>query len=129
MSKLVNLTLTDYDCLTVRLALNGAAMEWGEKASAYRKAGQDQEAATCERIRSDYHRLWEAVNVAQEAAPDNAPVPTGRTWKEVDAALASDKASVEARATARAQAMRSPDVVAFDVPAGDNPNDWAFNPR
>lgn len=69
MIKLVTLTLTDNDCLSLRLALNATAMEWGDKASAARHAGNDLDARTCESIRSDYHRLWEAVNVAQEAAP------------------------------------------------------------
>lgn len=67
MTKLVTLVLTDTDCLSLRLALNATAMEWGDKASAARKAGDDVDAATCERIRSDYGRLWDMVNVAQEA--------------------------------------------------------------
>jgi hypothetical protein len=67
MDKLVTLELTDTDCLSLRLALNAHAMEWGDKASAARKAGDDVDAATCERIRSDYHRLWDMVNEAQEA--------------------------------------------------------------
>lgn len=67
MDKLVTLTLTDTDCLSLRLALNATAMEWGDKASVARKAGDDVDAATCERIRSDYHRLWDMVNEAQEA--------------------------------------------------------------
>jgi hypothetical protein len=67
MTKLVTLVLTDTDCLSLRLALNATAMEWGDKASAARKAGDDVEARTCESIRSDYHRLWDMVNVAQEA--------------------------------------------------------------
>jgi len=67
MTKLVKLELTDTDCLSLRLALNATAMEWGDKASAARKAGDDVDAATCERIRSDYHRLWNVVNEAQEA--------------------------------------------------------------
>ena len=71
--KTVNLTLTDADCLNMRMALNTASIHWGEKASDYRKAGNDQEAATCERIRTEFHQLWDAVNVAQEAAPDTAP--------------------------------------------------------
>ena len=71
MTKLVKLELTDTDCLSLRLALNAAAMQWGDKASTARKAGDDVDAATCERIRSDYHRLWELVNAAQDgAAPD-----------------------------------------------------------
>jgi hypothetical protein len=67
MAKLVKLELTDTDCLSLRLALNATAMEWGDKACAARKAGEDVDAATCERIRSDYHRLWDVVNEAQEA--------------------------------------------------------------
>jgi len=67
MNKLVKLELTDTDCLNMRLALNAHAMEWGDKASAARNAGEDQDAATCERIRADYHRLWDMVNEAQEA--------------------------------------------------------------
>jgi hypothetical protein len=67
MTKLVTLVLTDTDCLSLRLALNAHAMEWGEKASAARKEGNEEDAATCERVRSDYHRLWDLVNVAQEA--------------------------------------------------------------
>jgi hypothetical protein len=98
MTKLVTLTLTDDDCLDVRMALNATAMHWGELATEARQKGEQVNAATCERIRSDYHRLWDAVNAAQEAAPPRC----------------NDKASVEARATARAQAMRSPDTVAFD---------------
>jgi hypothetical protein len=67
MTKLVKLELTDTDCLSLRLALNAAAMQWGDKASTARKAGDGVDAATCELIRSDYHRLWELVNAAQEA--------------------------------------------------------------
>jgi len=70
MDKLVTLTLTDSDCLNVRLALNATAMEWGDKASAHRAKGEDFDARICENIRSSYHRLWDAVNAAQEAAPD-----------------------------------------------------------
>ena len=67
MAKLVKLSLTDSECLNMRFALNAAATEWGDKASAARNAGDDVDAATCERIRSDYHRLWDMVNEAQEA--------------------------------------------------------------
>lgn len=75
MSKqLVTLTLTDDDCLNVRLALNATAMEWGDKASAHRASGAEFDARVCEQLRSEYHRLWEVVNVAQEAAP---PVHNG----------------------------------------------------
>ena len=76
MTKLVTLTLTDDDCLNVRLALNATAMEWGDKASAHRASGAEFDARVCEQIRSEYHRLWELVNVAQEAAPP-APRPLG----------------------------------------------------
>jgi hypothetical protein len=67
MNKLVTLTLTDSDCLNMRMALIATAMHWGDVASAHRAAGDDVDAATCERIRADYHRLWDMVNAAQEA--------------------------------------------------------------
>jgi hypothetical protein len=67
MSKLVKLALTDDECLSVRMALNECSMAWGERASVARNAGNDEEAATCERIRSGYGRLWDMVNEAQEA--------------------------------------------------------------
>jgi hypothetical protein len=70
MTKFVNLTLTDDECLDVRMALNATAIHWGEMATVARNEGRKIDADTCERIRSGYHRLWEAVNVAQEAAPD-----------------------------------------------------------
>jgi hypothetical protein len=90
MTKLVNLTLTDDDCLNVRMALNATAIHWGELATAARNEGDRIGAATCERIRSDYHRLWELVNAAQECCAfhasggdrelscggDTAPLPT-----------------------------------------------------
>jgi hypothetical protein len=72
MNKLVKLELTDTDCLSLRLALNATAMEWGDKASAHRAKGENVDAATCERIRSDYHRLWELVNAAQECCAFHA---------------------------------------------------------
>jgi hypothetical protein len=67
MNKLVKLSLTDSECLSVRMALNECAIAWGDKASAARKAGNEEDAATCERIRADYGRLWNMVSVAQEA--------------------------------------------------------------
>jgi hypothetical protein len=73
MAKLVNLTLTDGDCLNVRMALNATAIHWGDLATAARNEGRKVDADTCERIRTEYHQLWEAVNAAQEAAPDTAP--------------------------------------------------------
>ena len=82
MTTLVKLELTDTDCLSLRLALNAAAMQWGDKASEARKAGDDVDAATCERIRSDYHRLWELVNAAQEAG---GRVQDWRGWQHVAA--------------------------------------------
>ena len=72
MAKLVNLTLTDDDCLNVRMALNATAMHWGELATAARNEGDRIGADTCERIRSDYHRLWELVNAAQECCAFHA---------------------------------------------------------
>ena len=66
--KLVTLTLTDDDCLNVRMALNATAMHWGELATEARQKGDKVDADTCERIRSDYHRLWDMVNEAQESA-------------------------------------------------------------
>jgi hypothetical protein len=80
MTKLVTLTLTDSDCLNMRLALNAAAMDWGDKASAHRERGEDFDARVCENIRSEYHRLWDAVNAAQEAAPDADEAY--RVWEE-----------------------------------------------
>jgi hypothetical protein len=88
MNKLVTLTLTDDDCLNVRMALNGTAMDWADKASAHRAKGDDVDAATCERIRSDYHRLWDLVNEAQEAAAKAAPDPR-LAWFEPDAVSAA----------------------------------------
>jgi hypothetical protein len=73
MTKLVTLTLTDEECLDVRMALNATAIHWGEMATVARNEGRKVDADTCERIRSGYHRLWEAVNVAQEAAAKAAP--------------------------------------------------------
>ena len=72
MTKLVNLTLTDDDCLNVRMALNATAIHWGERATAARNEGDRIGADTCERIRSDYHRLWELVNAAQECCAFHA---------------------------------------------------------
>ena len=72
-NKLVTLVLTDGECLTVRMALNAAGMEWGNRSAAARKAGDDVDADTCERLRADHSRLWELVQGAQEAggrAPD-----------------------------------------------------------
>lgn len=67
MAKLVTLTLTDGECLTVRMALNAAGIEWGNKAAAARAAGDDVDADTCERLRADHGRLWELVQGAQQA--------------------------------------------------------------
>ena len=72
MTKLVTLTLTDDDCLNVRMALNATAMHWGELATAARNEGDREGADTCERIRSDYHRLWDLVNAAQECCAFHA---------------------------------------------------------
>jgi hypothetical protein len=83
MTKLVTLTLTDDDCLNVRMALNATAMHWGELATAARNEGDREGADTCERIRSDYHRLWEAVNVAQEAPAAGDPPQDDRRYEYI----------------------------------------------
>ena len=88
MAKLVNLTLTDDDCLNVRMALNATAMHWGELATVARNEGDRIGADTCERIRSDYHRLWELVNAAQEAAAKAAP-DARLAWFDADAVNAA----------------------------------------
>jgi hypothetical protein len=77
MTKLVTLVLTDGECLTVRMALNAAGMEWGNKAAAARAAGDDVDADTCERLRADHSRLWELVQGAQEAG-GRQPVWAGK---------------------------------------------------
>jgi hypothetical protein len=69
MDKLVNLTLTDDECVDVRMALNCAAMSWGDRASAALARGDKIDADTCQNIRSGYHQLWEKVAAAQEAPP------------------------------------------------------------
>jgi hypothetical protein len=69
MDRLVTLVLTDDECLDVRMALNGASMEWGAKAEAARKLGSHQEAQSCESIRAGYGCLWEKVQTAQDGAP------------------------------------------------------------
>jgi hypothetical protein len=90
--KLVTLTLTDDDCLNVRMALNATAIHWGEVATAARNEGRQIDADTCERIRSDYHRLWDAVNVAQEAAR-KAPAPAPEWRDRYGRPLAAEGAS------------------------------------
>jgi hypothetical protein len=90
MYKTVNLTLTEVDCLNMRMALNATAIQWGEKAGDYRKAGNDREAATCERIRSEYNRLWERVRAAQHAAQDAAQ-DARLAWFEPSRAAYPDK--------------------------------------
>jgi hypothetical protein len=82
MTKLVALTLTDEDCLNVRMALNATAMHWGELATEARQKGDRDGADTCERIRSSYHRLWDAVNAAQEA---HAAREAQMVWVDADA--------------------------------------------
>ena len=84
MDKLVTLVLTDDDCLNVRMALNATAMHWGELATEARQKGEQVDADTCERIRSDYHRLWDAVNAAQETAKSAAP-DARLAWFDADA--------------------------------------------
>lgn len=89
MAKLVTLTLTDIDCLNIRMALNSHAMQWGEKASEARKAGDDEGAATMERTRTDYHQLWDMVNAAQEA-DGREPDWLARREATADALFASE---------------------------------------
>lgn len=68
----VTLTLTDDECLDVRMALNAASSYWGEKAATARNEGNDVDAATCERIRAKYGQLWERVHSAQVQAKAQA---------------------------------------------------------
>lgn len=68
----VTLTLTDDECLDVRMALNATSSFWGEKATAARNEGNDVDAATCERIRAKYGQLWERVHNAQRLAKAEA---------------------------------------------------------
>ena len=72
MDKLVTLTLTDDECLDVRMALNSASMEWGERAEAARKLGNRQEAQSCEDIRAGYGALWVKVQTAQDGVAFDA---------------------------------------------------------
>ena len=64
----VTLTLSDDDCLNMRLALNMTACEWGDKAMEHRPAWRTLDADTCQRLRAKYHALWERVHDAQRLA-------------------------------------------------------------
>ena len=68
MSYTVTLTLSEDDCLNMRLALNMTACEWADKAMEHRQRGEPVDADTCERLRAKYHALWERVHDAQRAA-------------------------------------------------------------
>jgi hypothetical protein len=65
MQKTVVLTLTVGEAIDLRLALNGASIEWGQKAETARKLGNLGDADTCERIRASYGDLWHKVAEAQ----------------------------------------------------------------
>ena len=65
MEKTVTLTLTVGEAIDVRMALNAAAMQWGDLARASREAGNVQEAETRERIRASYGALWDKIAAAQ----------------------------------------------------------------
>lgn len=66
------LTLSEEEALSVRLALNLTACEWGDKALAHIQAGEAEDAATCQRLRAKYHELWERVHSAQRLAEAEA---------------------------------------------------------
>jgi hypothetical protein len=68
----ITLTLSDDDCLNMRLALNMTACEWGDKAMEHRQRGEPVDADTCERLRAKYHALWERVHAAQRLAEAEA---------------------------------------------------------
>lgn len=108
MTRLVTLTLTDGECLTVRMALNAVGMEWGNKAAAARAAGDGDDADTCERLREDHSRLWVLVQGAQEAG-GRQPDWLARRGATADAMFAS-----EARETARVAAEC--DALEADIP-------------
>jgi hypothetical protein len=72
MQKTFTVALTEQEALDVRMALNATSIHWGEKAQAYRDAGELVHAATCERIRAGYSALWTRVEAAQRTALDDA---------------------------------------------------------
>jgi hypothetical protein len=68
----VIVALTTSEALDVRMALNSAAMAWGDRAKLAREMGNAQEAQSCERIRRQHGELWDRIDAAQralEAAP------------------------------------------------------------
>jgi hypothetical protein len=72
MSYTVTLTLSEDDCLNMRLALNMTACEWADKSLGHIQAGESDDAATCQRLRAKYHALWERVHDAQRLAEAEA---------------------------------------------------------
>jgi hypothetical protein len=69
MTKLVTFTMTDGEALDVRMALNAAAMDWGDRARDARERGKVQAAQSCERIRAEYGALWDRLYVAEHGVP------------------------------------------------------------
>ena len=67
--KTVVLTMTDSEALDVRMALNSAAMSWGERAREARERGEPQAAASCERIRAELGALWDRLFEAEHGVP------------------------------------------------------------
>ena len=75
--KTVHFTLTDDEALDVRMALNAAAMSWGDRAREARERGEVQAALSCERIRAELGALWDRLYLAEHgvAFPYDAPPP------------------------------------------------------
>jgi hypothetical protein len=119
MNKLVTLTLTDNECLCLRMALNATAIEWGDKASAARIAGNDVDADTCQRIRADYHRLWDMVNEAQEAPGRVQDWVYRRPARETPDPLIAECENADAGAKLAAALKAAPDtrLALFDADA------------
>jgi hypothetical protein len=67
--KTVTLTMTDSEALDVRMALNMASSHWGDEATKARKAGNAQEAQSCEDIRAGYGALWDRLFEAEHGVP------------------------------------------------------------
>jgi hypothetical protein len=59
------------------MALNSAAMAWGERAKLAREMGNDQEAQSCERIRRQHGELWDRIDAAQRALEAAPPAKCG----------------------------------------------------
>jgi hypothetical protein len=66
-SRTVIVALTTSEALDVRMALNSAAMAWGDRAKLAREMGNAQEAQSCERIRRQHGELWDRIDTAQRA--------------------------------------------------------------